>query len=435
MTNNISPASDKKGGIFFRKSVILYSGAVLLIIIFAAGFWAGKKEVTITPSAAEQTEKNYGQVSGQSGTLPDYLSKDVDFQLFWDVWGKIQEKYVDRPIGETQLLYGALSGLVAGLGDPFSTFMEPQTAGDFQESLAGKFEGIGAEIGIRNEVLTVISPLPESPAEKAGIMAADVILSIDGFSTENIDVNDAVDRIRGDKGTIVNLKIYRPKDQKTMDIAVTRDEIKIVSVQLQKIDKSQYEILGDKRVALIKVTNFNADTMGRFDQAVLDVVKDNPDGLILDLRSNPGGYLDSAIAMANAWVEAGKAVVMEKFSDHEKINLASAEPRLNKFKTVVLVNGGSASGSEIVAGALQDHGLATLIGEKTFGKGSVQELEDLPDGSAVKLTIARWLTPKGRTIDKEGIAPDITIERTQDDLNAGKDPQLDRAIQFLLEGK
>lgn len=435
MENNTFPVTGKKSGSFFKKSVVFYSGAVLLIIAFAAGFWAGKKDASVVSTAAEQTEKNYGQVAGQKDEVPDYLSKDVDFKIFWDVWSKIQEKYVDRPVGETKLLYGALSGLVAGLGDPFSTFMEPQTAGDFQESLAGKFEGIGAEIGIRNEVLTVVSPLPESPAEKAGLLAADVILSIDGFSTENIDVNDAVDRIRGDKGTVVNLKIYRPKDQKTMDIAVTRDEIKIVSVQLQKFDQIQYEILGDQRVELIKVTNFNADTMDRFNQAVDQVVADNPDGLILDLRSNPGGYLDAAISMSNAWVEAGKTVVIEKFNDDQKVNLASENPQLNKFKTVVLVNGGSASGSEIVAGALQDHKLATLIGEKTFGKGSVQQLEDLADGSAIKLTIARWLTPNGRTIDKEGIMPDIVVEKTQKDFDEGKDPQLDRAMEFLTTGK
>lgn len=407
-----------------------------MIVVFAAGFWAGQHEgQTATKIDKSAAQINYGQVEGKEEAAPAYLGQDVNFKIFWDVWNKIQSEYIDRPVGETKLFYGALAGLVAGLDDPFSTFMEPQTATEFQDGLAGKFEGIGAEIGIRNDVLTIISPLVESPAEKAGLLAGDVILEIDGFSTKNIDVNEAVRRIRGDQGTSVKLKIYRPKEEKMMDFDVTRDVIKIVSVELHKITKEQYDVLGEQQVDLIKVTNFNADTEERFRRAVAEAAKDKPAGIILDLRSNPGGYLDTAIALANAWVDQGRVIVAEKFANDKKVNLAPNQPVLNNVKTVVLVNGGSASSSEIVAGALQDHGLATLIGEKTFGKGSVQQLENLADGSAVKLTIARWLTPNGRTIDKEGIKPDIEVGRTVEDINNGKDPQLDRAIQFLVEGK
>ncbi|HRY63432.1 MAG TPA: S41 family peptidase [Patescibacteria group bacterium] len=426
----------QKSRIFFKKSLVFYTVAVLIIIVFAAGFWVGKKESSrAVVTASGQATTTYGDLQGKNDPVPAYLSQDVNFKIFWDVWSKIQDKYIDRPVGETKLFYGALAGLVASLEDPYSSFMEPQIATEFQEGLAGKFEGIGAEIGIRNDVLTIITPLVESPAEKAGLLAADVILEIDGFKTEKIDVNEAVRRIRGDKGTTVTLKIYRPKEQKVMDVPVVRDVIKIVSAEFHKINQAQYPELGAKKINLIKVTNFNADTEERFRNAIEEVKKDNPDGLILDLRSNPGGYLDTAIFLANAWVEQGKTIVMEKFINDQKLNLAPNVPELNKFKTVVLVNGGSASSSEIVAGALQDHALATIIGEKTFGKGSVQQLEDLADGSAVKLTIARWLTPKGRTIDKEGITPDITVERTVDDINNGQDPQLDRAIQFFVEGK
>ena len=429
------PASAKKNGNFFKKSLVFYTGAVLAIIIFAAGLWAGRREnQPILTSTAAQTI-DYGHVQDKDEAVPVYLTKDINFKIFWDVWSKIQEKYIDRPVGETKLFYGALSGLVAGLNDPFSSFLEPQVATEFEESLAGRFEGIGAEIGVRNEVLTVISPLPESPAERAGILAADIILEIDGVKTEKMDVNEAVSRIRGEKGTTVKLKIYREKEQRILEIAVVRDVIKIVSVSLQRFNKDQYAELGDKKIDLIKVTNFNADTEERFKKAVADAIKDRPDGLILDLRSNPGGYLDTAIMMASAWVKEGSPVVQEKLVGDKKMHLAIGGGGLNKYKTVVLVNGGSASSSEIVAGALQDHGLATVIGEKTFGKGSVQQLENLDDGSALKLTIARWLTPKGRTIDKEGIQPDIAVERTVDDLNQGKDPQLDRAIKFFAEGK
>lgn len=429
------PAPVKKGGNFFKKSLIFYTGAVLAIIIFVAGFWAGRQEGQINLANTNNQTASYGQVQGKDEAVPVYLTKDINFKIFWDVWNKIQEKYIDRPVGETKLFYGALSGLVSGLDDPFSNFMEPQAATEFEEGLAGRFEGIGAEIAIRNEVLTVVSPLPESPAEKAGLLAADIILEIDGFKTEKIEINDAVRRIRGEKDTAVKLKIYREKEQRVLEISVVRDVIKIVSVSLQRFNKDQYAELGDKKIDLIKVTNFNADTEERFKKAVADASKDNPDGLILDLRSNPGGYLDTAIMMASAWVEEGRPVVQEKFVDDKKMHLAAGGGELGKVKTVVLVNGGSASSSEIVAGALQDHALATVIGEKTFGKGSVQQLENLDDGSALKLTIARWLTPKGRTIDKDGIQPDIVVERTVDDLSQGKDPQLDRAIKFLVEGK
>ncbi|NMC51142.1 S41 family peptidase [Candidatus Kuenenbacteria bacterium] len=434
--NTADSGAIKKSGKFFSKSLNFYILAAVLIVVFAGGFALGKKEskVQITNSGGVE-DFNYGEVKGKDAETPPFLGKDVNFKLFWDVWNKIQEKYVDRPVGETKLMYGAMAGLVASLDDPFSGFMEPKTATDFEESLAGRFEGIGAEIAIRHDVLTVVSPLPESPAEKAGVLAGDVIMEIDGYKTEKIDINDAVNRIRGEKGTTVNLKIYRQKENKILDIPVVRDVIKIVSVSLQRFSSEQYPELGDKKIDLVKVTNFNADTEERFRQIMVEVGKDNPDGLILDLRSNPGGYLDTAIMMANAWVDQGKVVVTEKFVDDKKMHLASEAPVLNKFRTVVLVNGGSASGSEIVAGALQDHGLATLVGEKTFGKGSVQELENLDDGSAIKITIARWLTPKGRTIDKEGIEPDIKVELTSQDFNDGKDPQLDRAIKFLLEGK
>ncbi len=423
----------------FKKAVYIYGLVFLLVLSFGGGFLLGKKEGEIkvlTVSNSERDGEGYGRVSGKTEPIPEFLKKEVDFKVFWQAWNVIQSKYIDRPVGETKLFYGALNGMVAALGDPFSTFLEPKSADDFTKELAGRFEGVGMEIGIRNDVLTVISPLPGTPADKAGIRPADVIVEIDGVSTEGMDLNEAVNRIRGPKGTQVVLKVYRKKTGKFLELPIVRDTIKIVSVKYELLTKEKYEQLGDKRVALIKITNFNADTAERFKQAVQQVEADKPDGLILDLRGDPGGYLDVAIQIADWWLEPGEVVVMEKFADDKvKSHLANYAPVLDKYKTVVLVNGGSASASEILSGALQDYKKAILIGEKTFGKGSVQELETLDDGSAIKITIARWLTPQGRVIDKEGIEPDIKVEMTEEDYNNFLDPQLDSAVEYFVRGE
>ena len=423
-----------KNSILMR-GLFIYIWLVLLIAVFGIGVMVGKHKAEIKiVSSADNTK--YGKLTGKTNDLPDFLGKDVDFKIFWDIWNIIQNKYIDRPVGETQLFYGALEGMVAGLKDPFSTFLEPKTASNFNEELSGKFQGVGMEIAIKNNTLTVVSPLPGSPAERAGILPSDVIVQIDGVSTEGISINDAVKRIRGEKGSQINLKIYRPKQAKFLDIAIIRDIIKIVSVELEEYTSQQYKDLGHNKIALIKVTNFNSDTSARFREAVQKIMLDNPDGLILDLRGNPGGYLESAVDIADWWLKKKQTVVIEQYAGDKRENyLAVRDPALNTFKTVVLVNGGSASGSEIVAGALQDYGAAILIGQKTFGKGSVQQLIDLDDGSAIKITIARWLTPNGRLIDGKGIEPDIEVERTLDDYNQNLDPQLDRAVQYFIQEK
>ncbi len=418
---------------FIKRGIFIYISIILIIISFGIGVFVGNRNNNIKiTSVAGQTK--YGKLLDKDTEIPKYLSRDVNFKVFWQAWNIIQNKYVDKPVGETKLFYGAMSGMLNSLGDPFSTFLEPKVAEDFTQELSGKFEGVGMEIGLRNDMLTVISPLAGTPAEKAGIRAADIITEIDGQSTKGIDLQDAVKKIRGPKGTTVNLKIYRTKTNKFLDIKVVRDTIKIISVVYKTYTTKDYSFLKDKKIAVIKITNFNADTASRFKKAVQQLVLDNPDGLILDLRGNPGGYLDASINIADYWLKPNDIVVKEKFSDKpEEVHRAQKEPILDKFKTVVLINGGSASASEIVSGALQDFAKATIIGEQSFGKGSVQELIDLDDGSAIKVTIARWLTPKGRIIDKEGITPDIKVEMTEDDYNNFLDPQLDAAIEFFIE--
>lgn len=361
--------------------------------------------------------------------IPEYLSKDVDFQQFWDVWQLVKERSVHQPVSDVKMFYGAIAGMVGSLQDPYSVYFDPEYAEKFAAELAGTFSGIGAEIGIKNERLTVVAPLPGTPAEKAGIEAGDIIAGIDDVDTNGMAVDEAVRRIRGEEGTSVKLLIVKPKTSEPKEFVITRAVIKVDSV------KWKTEGEGAQKVGVITVSHFNGDTTTLFDQAVMDLLSKDVKGIVLDLRNNPGGYLDAAVDMIGDWIPNGVAV-SEKFSDgrSEPFNVRGSGV-LAGLPTVVLVNGGSASASEIVAGALQDYKEATLVGEKTYGKGSVQDYIELDDTSALKLTIALWLTPHGRSIDKEGIAPDVVVERTAEDIEAEKDPQMDRALVIVRGGK
>jgi len=290
--------------------------------------------------------------------------------------------------------------------------------------LAGTFEGIGAEIGIRNDILTIIAPLADMPAQKAGLLAGDKIYAIDGESTAGIIVDEAVNKIRGPKDTGVTLSISQDGIEKVKDVTIIRDQI---------ITKSVKKELREDNIYVITISNFNDDTIGLFNEAVQDLLKHNPQGIIIDLRNNPGGYLDTAVDIASEWIEEG-TVVSEQFSSEIKNDIsATGGARLKDYKTAVLINQGSASASEIVSGALKDYNLATLVGMRTFGKGTVQTLEEYNDGSSVKLTVAKWLTPNGNNINEEGISPDIEVDMTQEDYQNFKDPQLDKAVEILKE--
>jgi len=363
-----------------------------------------------------------GVIKNTDEEIPEYLTKNLDFNLFWDVWNKIRDEYYEEGIPETQLFYGALAGMVQSLNDPHSVFFTPENTDDFNEELNGKFEGIGAEIGIRNDILTVIAPLDNSPALRAGLQPRDSILKINGEDTEGMSLIKAVNLIRGERGSEVVLTVYRDKLLEPKEISIIRDQIKVSSLDLEFKDN----------IAYVKVRQFNAQTIPLFNDAIIEIVKKaGVRGVILDLRYNPGGYLQGAIDMAGEWVN-GDVVVKERMRGGEEIfHKANKVARLDQFKTVVLVNAGSASGSEIVAGALQDLEKAIIVGETTFGKGSVQKLINLKDGSSIKLTIAKWFTPNGNTIEGEGIIPDIEIEMTEDNYNNYLDPQLDKAIEII----
>ncbi|MFA6106467.1 MAG: S41 family peptidase [Patescibacteria group bacterium] len=399
----------------------------IILILLAASFGAGgyfSQKNEVIKELAKKEVVYLGKLTGKySAAESGKLSQDVDFSLYWKVWDLLHEQYVDRDkLNEKELFYGSLKGLVAAAGDPYTVFMDPKISEDFSNDLAGTFEGIGAEIGMKDEIITIVAPLPEMPAEKAGLKAGDKIYAIDGKTTSGMSVDEAVSKIRGPKGAEVTLTIFREGFSETKDFKLKRDKIVVKSVRTETRENG---------VFVIKVTNFNDDTKELFDKAAAEAVKNNPKGIILDLRNNPGGYLETAIEMASEWIEEG-VVVTEKFSEDKKNEyLSRGRARLNNFSTVVLVNQGSASASEIVSGALQDTGEAAIIGQQTFGKGSVQAMEDLPDGSSVKITVAKWLTPKGNNITEKGVTPDVLVDLTPEDFDKGKDPQMDMAVNIL----
>lgn len=399
-----------------KKAIKIIIISIIIILSFFVGLIIGasnEKQINTIGGSSKILNKN-----SQPNTI-----KNINFKLFWEVWELIKEKYVDPEITDSNMFYGAQAGLVASLGDPYSMFLEPTIAKDFSDELQGKFEGIGAELSIKNDKLVIVAPLPNSPALKSGLRAGDHIVAINDIDSSLVSLNGAVNMIRGDKGTKVKLTVIHKGETEEKEYEITRDEIIYESVKWE---------IKNNNIGYIKITHFNQDTEELFEKAVNDLLNKKINSIIIDLRNNPGGYLTSAIKISSYWIDDG-VIVKEVFRDKEQTKNYSSNSvsKLKGKKTVILINGGSASASEIVAGALQDYKLATLVGEQTFGKGSVQDLTELSDGSSVKLTIAKWFTPLDRSIDEEGIVPDIIIELTGDDYNKDRDPQLDKALELL----
>ena len=401
-----------------------FAGLLATVVIFGAGIAVGGILVVRQSVLNEQGEV---QIDKVLDLYSKTRSSEVSFDQFWEVWDNIKEKHVNKEIKDVDLMYAAIQGLVAGVGDPYSVYFPPQEAETFAKDLAGEFDGIGAEIGLRDDILTVIAPLPQSPAEKAGLQPGHQILAIDDEDTYGMTIEAAVSKIRGKKGTPVMLTIKKSEETTSKTISIIRDVINVPTVV--------YEVK-EKNIAYLRIHYFNGETWKEFDNAVRNIIKQNPKGLILDLRSNPGGFLDTSIDVASEWIGSGVIVSERLRNGDTTTHTSTGSHRLQGIKTIVLVDGGTASGSEIVAGALQDYGVATIIGQTTYGKGSVQDFEPFADGSALKLTIATWFTPKQRQIDKHGIEPDIIVDplfEIPDDTKKGQETIKDFGIEKAIE--
>ncbi|MEK7628381.1 MAG: S41 family peptidase [Patescibacteria group bacterium] len=367
----------------------------------------------------------------------------VDFSPVWKAWTVIDERFVPARISTStatsteatgatdpqERVWGMIEGLASSLGDPYTLFLPPTDAKIFEEDISGNFEGVGMEIAIRENILTVVSPLKDSPAAKAGLKAADKILKIDDADTRSMSVEAAVKRIRGTKGTTVTFKVLREGEADFLTIPVVRDVINIPTIKTE---------LRKDGVFLIQLYNFSALSAGLFRDALREFKDSGSHRLILDLRGNPGGYLEASVDMASWFLPLGSVVVTEDYGDRGE-DIVHRSRGYNIFDDsldmVILVDRGSASASEILSGALQHYKIAQLVGTNTFGKGSVQELVPITTGTSLKITVARWLMPSGFQIPNDGIPPDTEVKIEKKDVEAGKDPQLDKAVELLLKGE
>jgi len=381
--------------------------AIFLVLVvfgmgFGSGFYYGKPDIIPVPP------------------------EDLDFSLFWEAWQNLEKYYVDpERIDYQQMIHGAIRGMTEALRDPYTVYMEEEDLKMFEEGAAGEFEGVGIEMGIRDGQLTVIAPLEGTPAERAGLRAGDKIVKINDRETRGMVIDVAVSLIRGPKGTGVTLTIMREGWTEPEAFTITRDIIEIPSLS--------WELLKGN-IAHIRLYRFTWTASSDFNIAAAEILASPAEKIILDLRNNTGGYLNTTHDVAGWFLEKDQVITIQEVSSGKKENIykASGPSKLLPYPTVVLVNQGSASASEILAGALRDNRGIKLVGETTFGKGSIQELRYLAEG-AIKVTVARWLTPSGYLINGIGLEPDVKVELTEQDIDADKDPQLDKALELLRE--
>jgi carboxyl-terminal processing protease len=412
-----------------------YIFVVLVVIVVALGSFAGGfitghliplSSIPGMPAISEPVTTVLPTVSpDQQSSTPSELQ--TLFTPFWEAWTLVHENYVDQPVNDVELMRGAISGMMDALGDQHSSYMNPKDFADANSSLAGAYEGIGAYVDTTTEFLTITSPIPGSPAERAGLLPGDQVVAIDGEDMTGINAEVARTKVLGPANTVVHLTILREGEDKLLEFDVTREKITI---------KSSTGKMLDNNIAYIQITTFGDKTTPELLEALNELMSQKPKGLILDLRNNGGGYLQTAVEVASQFMGDG-VVLYEQYGDGNRTTydvLPGGLATDTGIPMVVLINEGSASASEIVAGALQDTGRAKLVGVTSFGKGSVQNWIPLSgDNGAVRITIAKWLTPKEHTIHKIGLTPDVVVERTEDDYKANLDPQLDKAAEVILE--
>ncbi len=415
-----NPPIHKRSSSAARIILTLVVASFLLLVGFGGGvaaMWVLGPDIK---GLVASTRQQPTVVEQEQATLGKQLG------LLEQIWGILQEEYIEpEQLVPQEMVYGAASGFVSSLGDPHTTFVEPVRAAIIEEDMQGTFEGIGATVEMRDGVLTIVRPLPNSPAVRAGIEADDQVLEVDGQSIEGLDIMEAITLIRGPRGTEVRLLLRREGIADPFEVTVTRDRIEVQISEARMLE-------GD--VAYLSLTEFNAVSAQQVRNNLRELMGQNPKGLILDLRNNPGGYLQMAVEIASEFLPRGTLVVTEAERDQPDRELRASRGGLAlDVPLVVLVNGGSASASEIVAGAIQDHERGILVGETTYGKGSVQQTHTLADGSSLRVTIAKWVLPGGRILNGDGLEPDISVSTTPDEVAEGRDVQLERAVEYLLQ--
>lgn len=394
---------------------------LVAILFFLLGWQWGHRDVLI------KWQKYVPSVSVINREPPENIN--IDFKLFWDTWDLLSREYVDKKaIDPQKLFYGAISGMVAAVGDPYTVFLPPEAQKASKDDLNGSFEGVGMELGFNSDKrLVIIAPLDGTPASRAGLKAQDFIVKIDKKDATNLTLPEAVKLIRGIKGTEVTLTIFREGEDEPREVKLTRDTIVVKSVIL-----SFKETESKKKIAYLKLTRFGERTKDEWNTAVSDILSSGTVGVVLDMRNNPGGFLDGAVFIASEFLENGDVVLQENQKGDRIPYKVTRRGKILKLSLVALINKGSASASEIVAGAMQDRKRAKLVGEKSFGKGTIQEAEELPGGTGIHITTAKWLTPLGRWVnDTEGLEPDVKIEVDKKNIDKDKDAQLDKALELL----
>ena len=402
-----------------RSILFVFVAIVLVACVFGSGFVVGNF-VPVLKSASGAIIPATPNAN-QGGTPADLQPQ---FAPFWQAWDLVHQHYVDQPVDNTKLVQGAINGMMNALGDPHTGYSNPLDTTELNNVMQGAFDGIGAYVDTRGAYLTITSTIPGYPAAKAGLQSGDQIIAVDGQDVTGMDPDIVrMTKVMGTAGTDVHLTVQRTGVDKPLEFTITRAHIVIPSVTSKMLDN---------KIAYIQVNQFGDTTAVDFHNQLSQLMAQNPAGMILDLRNNPGGFLDAGIAVASEFIDHG-VITTEQSSDGTKTPYNAKPGGLaTSIPLVVLVNGNSASASEIVAGAIQDDGRGKLLGELTYGKGSVQQYFPLSDGGLARITVAKWLTPTGRTIEKKGLTPDQVVPMTQADVTAGKDPQLDAAVQLLL---
>ncbi|HRH93823.1 MAG TPA: S41 family peptidase [Candidatus Peribacteria bacterium] len=413
------------------RSLRLFSMVMLPLIMLALGWQLGmRSEQQRLTSERDRIAELFSGETGSGKTVMSDPEKEVDISLLWSVWRLLNRNYIEPDqLKMNTMVFGAVSGMVSAVGDPYTLFMTPTDNKQFQDTLSGTLEGIGAQLEMQNGQVIVVAPLKGSPAEKAGILPRDVIVKVGDKDVADMKLEEVVSMIRGEKGTPVTITVLHDKARQVTTMTMTRDAIHVPSVE-SKLIKTTHS----GSIAYVALNQFGNDSIAELRTALQAMPLKDVKGVVLDLRFNGGGYLEGAVDLVSMFVADGKVVSVERRGGTTEEHFVKGGTLVPETLPVaVIINGGSASASEITAGALQDHKRAKIVGTQSFGKGTVQEVIDLPGGSSLRVTIARWLTPDGHNLGKKGVTPDIVVDRTVEQFQANKDPQLDTAVEWVTD--